>query len=86
MTWRGSGGPECLTDLTADAATPVTVPDMPPMTVIAVAATDPAEWHAAETMTTAATVPMAAIPAMCAERTAEDGTYVGWESGPGLDG
>lgn len=34
-------GSQHLTDLVADVATPVTAPDMPPIVVIAVAATDP---------------------------------------------
>lgn len=74
----GSGDPQHLTDLTADPATPVTAPDMPPITVIAVAATGPAKRYAAETTTTPATVPIAAIPATRAERTADDSTPSSW--------
>ena len=58
-------------DLMADVPTPVTAPDMPPITVIAVVATDPAECHATEHTTTPATVPMAAIAVMHVERTTQ---------------
>jgi hypothetical protein len=51
---------------------------MPPITVIAVVVTAPAEWHTTEQTTMPATVPMAVIPVMHADRTTEDSTSSTW--------
>jgi len=59
-------------DRIAAAPTPVAAPDMPPITVIAVVATDPARCHATEHTTTPATVPMAAIAVMHVVRTTQE--------------
>lgn len=58
-------------DRIAAAPTPVAAPDMPPITVIAVVTTDPAECHTTEHTATPATVPMAAIAVMHVARTTQ---------------
>lgn len=62
-------------DRIAVAPTLVTAPVMPPITVIAAVATDPAECHATEHTTTLTTVPMAAIAVTHVERTTQDTAF-----------